>query len=191
MNRQNFTLDEIEQQLELLESEKRSIFSIFAGFIKTLLQIAILPALIYLVFAFLLGIAQITQDSMAPNFAEGDFVIFNRLETDYSYGDVIIVQSVEQQDFLINRIIGIPGDTVQITADLKILVNGQEVRENWKTSGELTQGNAALPITLEEGEYFVLSDNRDVSTDSRDKKIGNIQQEDILGIIVYRFKMSK
>ena len=191
MNRQNFTLDEIEQQLAQLENEKHSIFSLFAGFIKTLLQIAILPALIYLVFAFLLGIAQITQDSMAPNFAEGDFVIFNRLETDYKYGDVIIVQSVEQQDFLINRIIGVPGDTVQITPDLKLLVNGQEVRENWKTSGELTQGIASLPIKLDEGEYFILSDNRDVSLDSRDKKIGNIQQEDILGIIVYRFKMSK
>ena len=191
MNRQHFTLDEIELQLAQLEKEKRSFFSIIAGFIKTLLQIAILPALVYLVFAFLLGVAQITQNSMAPNFAEGDFVIFNRLETDYNYGDVIIVQSVEQQDFLINRIIGTPGDTVQITADLKILVNGQEVRESWKTSGELTQGTAALPFTLKEGEYFVLSDNRDATTDSRDKKIGNIQQEDILGIIVYRFKMSK
>ena len=92
---------------------------------------------------------------------------------------------------MINRIIGVPGDTVQITPDLKLLVNGQEVRENWKTSGELTQGIASLPIKLDEGEYFILSDNRDVSLDSRDKKIGNIHQEDILGIIVYRFKMSK
>ena len=98
MNKLNFTLDEFERQIEALEQENHSFFSLFAAFLKTILQIAILPALVYLVFAFFLGIAQISQDSLLPNFAEGDFVIFNRIEENYSFGDVIVVQSVEEQD---------------------------------------------------------------------------------------------
>ena len=191
MNKQNFTLDEIERQLEALEQEDRSFFSLFAGFLKTMLQIALLPVLVYLIFAFFLGIAQIQQDSMAPNFAEGDFVIFNRIEENYSFGDVIIVQSVDEQTLTAKRIIAIPGDTIEITADLQILVNGTKIRETWQSTGKLSQGVAALKLKLDEGEYFVLNDNRDNTNDSRSKNYGNIEQEDILGIVVYRFKMSK
>ena len=191
MNKQNFTLDEIERQIEALEQENQSFFSLFAGFLKTILQIAILPALVYLVFAFFLGIAQISQDSMLPNFAEGDFVIFNRIEENYSFGDVIVVQSVEEQDNVVKRIIAVPGDTIEITSDLRIIVNGNEIRETWQSTGTLSQGTASLSFKLNEGEYFVLNDNRDDNNDSRNKKYGNIEQENILGIVVYRFKMSK
>ena len=191
MNKQNFTLDEIERQIEALEQENQSFFSLFAGFLKTILQIAILPALVYLVFAFFLGIAQISQDSMLPNFAEGDFVIFNRIEENYSFGDVIVVQSVNEQNNVVKRIIAVPGDTIEITSDLRIIVNGNEIRETWQSTGTLSQGTASLSFKLNEGEYFVLNDNRDDNNDSRNKKYGNIEQENILGIVVYRFKMSK
>ena len=191
MNKQNFTLDEIERQIEALEQENRSFFSLFAGFLKTMLQIAVLPALVYLVFAFFLGIAQINQNSMLPNFAEGDFVIFNRIEENYSFGDVIVVQSVDEQANVVKRIIAVPGDTIEITSDLRILVNGHEIRETWQSTGTLSQGVASLSFKLDQDEYFVLNDNRDDSSDSRSKKYGNIEQEDILGIVVYRFKMSK
>ena len=191
MNKQNFTLDEIERQIEALEQENHSFFSLFAAFLKTILQIAILPALVYLVFAFFLGIAQISQDSMLPNFAEGDFVIFNRIEENYSFGDVIVVQSVNEQNNVVKRIIAVPGDTIEITSDLRIIVNGNEIRETWQSTGTLSQGTASLSFKLDEGEYFVLNDNRDDNNDSRNKKYGNIEQENILGIVVYRFKMSK
>ena len=191
MNKQNFTLDEIERQIEALEQENQLFFSLFAGFLKTILQIAILPALVYLVFAFFLGIAQISQDSMLPNFAEGDFVIFNRIEENYSFGDVIVVQSVNEQNNVVKRIIAVPGDTIEITSDLRIIVNGNEIRETWQSTGTLSQGTASLSFKLDEGEYFVLNDNRDDNNDSRNKKYGNIEQENILGIVVYRFKMSK
>ncbi len=191
MNKQNFTLDEIERQIEALEQENRSFFSLFAGFLKTILQIAILPALVYLVFAFFLGIAQINQNSMLPNFAEGDFVVFNRIEENYSFGDVIVVQSAAEQANVVKRIIAVPGDTIEITSDLRIIVNGNEIRETWQSTGTLSQGVASLSFKLDEGEYFVLNDNRDDNNDSRNKKYGNIEQEDILGIVVYRFKMSK
>ncbi len=191
MNKQNITLEEIERQLKESKKSDHSFFSLLAGFLKTLLQIAILPAIVYLVFAFFLGIAQVEQSSMLPNFAQGDIVIFNRLEKDYSLGDVIIAQSTQQQALIIKRIIGTPGDTIEITSNQQIIVNGEIIRESWQSTGELLQGSANLPITLKEGEYFVLGDNREVSIDSRHTEIGNIQEDNILGIVVYRFKMSK
>ncbi|MBQ4343090.1 MAG: signal peptidase I [Erysipelotrichaceae bacterium] len=191
MNKQNITLEEIERQLKLSQKSERSFFSLLAGFIKTLLQIAILPAIVYLVFAFFLGIAQVEQSSMVPNFAEGDIVVFNRLEKDYGFGDVIIAQSIEKQSLIIKRIIGTPGDTIEITDNQQILINGEPIRESWQSNGKLAQGRASLPITLKEGEYFVLGDNYEVSLDSRHTEIGNVQEENILGIVVYRFKMSK
>ena len=191
MNKQNFTLEEIERQIEAARKSEKSFGARIAGFFRFVLQIAILPALVYLVFAFLLGIAQIEQSSMLPNFAEGDIVIFNRLENDYSFGDVIVVQSVEEQTLTVKRVIGVPGDTVQINDNSQILINGNVVRENWQSTGTLTSGAASLPITLKEGEYFVLCDNHDANADSRTSSIGNIKEDEILGIVVYRFKMSK
>ena len=181
MNKQNITLEEIERQLKLSQKSERSFFSLLAGFIKTLLQIAILPAIVYLVFAFFLGIAQVEQSSMVPNFAEGDIVVFNRLEKDYGFGDVIIAQSTEKQSLIIKRIIGTPGDTIEITDNQQILINGEAIRENWQSNGNLAQGRASLPITLKEGEYFVLGDNRNHSSDSRNPAVGVIHREQIIG----------
>lgn len=191
MNNQNITLEEIDRHLEEIRKANNSFGARLSRFFKVVLQLSILPLLVYLVFAFLLGISQVQHDSMHPNFSEGDFVIFNRLETDYSFGDVVIVFSADQEEMIMQRVIGVPGDTVQITTDHKILINGEVIRESWKSEGTLTQGEAYLPITLNENEYFVLSDNRDDALDSRNSEVGNIQKDDILGIVVYRFKMSK
>ena len=191
MNNQNITLEEIDRHLEEIRKANNSFGARLSRFFKFVLQLSILPLLVYLVFAFLLGISQVHHDSMHPNFSEGDFVIFNRLETDYSFGDVVIVFSANQEEMIMQRVIGVPGDTVQITTDHKILINGEVIRESWKSEGILTQGEAYLPITLNENEYFVLSDNRDDTMDSRNSEVGNIQKDDILGIVVYRFKMSK
>lgn len=191
MNKQNITLEEIERHLEEIRKENNSFGAKAGGFFKVLLQLSILPLLVYLVFAFLLGVAQVQQASMSPNFSEGDFVIFNRLETDYSFGDVVIAFNAEQEETSILRIIGVPGDTIQITTDHKIMINGEVIRESWQTEGTLTQGEAYIPITLHENEYFVLGDNRNDSIDSRSDELGNVHKDDILGIVVYRFKMSK
>lgn len=191
MNKQNITLEEIERHLEEIHKENNSFGAKAGGFFKVLLQLSILPLLVYLVFAFLLGVAQVQQASMSPNFSEGDFVIFNRLETDYSFGDVVIAFNAEQEETSVLRIIGVPGDTIQITTDQKIMINGEVIRENWQTEGTLTQGEAYIPITLHENEYFVLGDNRNDSIDSRSDELGNVHKDDILGIVVYRFKMSK
>jgi signal peptidase I len=87
----------------------------------------------------------------------------------------------ENEQYYIRRIIGLPGETIQIT-DGKILVDGEEIDESRLHVTELEDaGIASDPVTLGGDEYFVLADNRLELSDSRDADIGNVKKEDIYG----------
>ena len=80
----------------------------------------------------------------------------------------------------IKRIIGMPGETIQIE-DGRVLINGQttDCPEGWLDAD--TAGAAAQPIVLGADEYFVLGDNRSASEDSRFASVGNVKESSILG----------
>ncbi len=103
----------------------------------------------------------------------GDIVVFNStLET-----------STGEKKRLIKRVIGLPGDVMEIS-DGKVFRNGEELIEGYifepYTSGSVEE------ITVPEGELFVMGDNRQNSADSRDSRIGMIDQKDIYGEAVIR-----
>ena len=83
----------------------------------------------------------------------------------------------------IKRIIGLPGETVQIMEDGSIYINGEKLEESYgrEVIQPETIGRAAEPIVLGEDEYFVMGDNRNNSSDSRTDIVGNIKREDIIG----------
>ena len=76
-----------------------------------------------------------------------------------------------------------PGETVQIDEDGKILINGEVLEENYgyEVIDSDHRGRAAEPVVLGEDEYFVMGDNRNRSSDSRYPDVGNIQKKNILG----------
>ena len=82
--------------------------------------------------------------------------------------------------YYIKRIIGLPGETVQI-ADGTIYINGEVLEESYGREVMQDPGIAAEPITLGEDEYFVLGDNRNQSSDSRDPSVGLIHRDEIIG----------
>ncbi|MDR2686280.1 MAG: signal peptidase I [Oscillospiraceae bacterium] len=125
-----------------------------------------------LLFGLLFGVAIVHGDSMNPSFRNSDFVLFSRLKRygagGYRPGDVVILraQAAGLRKY-VKRVVGIPGDQVDIGAAGEVLVNGEALGEPYAIGATLREDGAVYPLPLGEGEYFVLGDNRENSSDSR------------------------
>lgn len=124
-------------------------------------------------------------DSMSPVLKNGDVVLVDRLIYNAikpKRGDVIVFKpgGNENAHYLIKRVVGLPGETVQI-ADGKIYINEKECTEGIYVSDIQSAGIAAKPVELGEGEYFVMGDNHAGSDDSRTADVGNVRRRDIYG----------
>lgn len=105
---------------------------------------------------------------------------------DDSFGNFIKerlhLKHVKQDDYYIKRVIGLPGETIQLKGS-DIYINGEKLEENYGKDPIEEDGIAAVPIVLGEDEYFVLGDNRGNSTDSRE--IGPVKTKNIAGKVVW------
>lgn len=124
--------------------------------------------------------SHVVGDSMNPTYFDGDKIYVYRLETP-NRGDVMVVD--EGDKYVIKRCIGIPGDTIQVY-DGFVYVNDEKIQEDYLKVGEITAdaGIANSPVELNEGEYFMMGDNRSISYDSR--HVGKIKEEQILGVVL-------
>jgi len=130
--------------------------------------------------------------SMEPNFADGDYILTDKLTYRFrppARGEVIVFHSPKTpKTEFIKRIIGLPGDTVEIRGN-KIYINGRELVETYLPYPSLAYGpnkiRGAESITVPEGSYFVLGDNRGNSYDSR--YFGVIARSDIEGRTIFRY----
>ena len=123
--------------------------------------------------------------SMEPAIYSGDRVLVNRLIyeiKDPSRGDIVVFRpgGDENSHYSIKRIVGLPGETVQIV-DGKVYINGEEADRDIHVSGIAYAGVAEEPVELGEDEYFVIGDNAGVSDDSRTEDVGNVKTDDICG----------
>lgn len=122
--------------------------------------------------------------SMNDTLQDGDNLVVDKVTyrfSDIDRFDIVVFRNHNDKHmYYIKRIIGLPGETVQIQGD-DIYINGELLEEDYGKEAMASPGCAYEPITLGEDEYFVLGDNRNDSSDSRDPAVGNIQRDWIVG----------
>ncbi len=151
----------------------------------------------YTVYAFG-NLVVVSGNSMSPLLNSEDIVLMNQLKLDLGKPERfdVVVFKREDQKRNIKRIIGLPGETVQIQ-DGQVLINGQVLEEKGITmevDGEMVKaqkkialaGLAENPVVLGADEYFLLGDNRDSSEDSRFANVGNVKESQIIGKVWFR-----
>lgn len=128
---------------------------------------------------------KVEGESMETTLTDGDTVIIQKLS--YYFGtpdryDVVVFPIYNSETYYIKRVIGLPGETIQIKEG-KVYINDKELEDDIYGKDEFINdpGDAGEPITLASDEYFVLGDNRNMSTDSRSSYVGVIKKRNIAG----------
>ena len=166
---------------EEIEEEKPNVMRELLGM---LVYVGVVLAITFLIITFEGQRTHVSGESMENTLDDGDQLIVDKLT--YRFHDPerfdIIVFPFRYKDntYYIKRIIGLPGETVQIT-DGEIYINGELLKESYGREVMQDAGLAAEPITLGEDEYFVLGDNRNYSSDSRDPSVALIHRKEIIG----------
>lgn len=153
--------------------------------VNFLLYILIVFLLTYLVIHYVGQRTQVSGTSMEYTLSDGDNLIVDKISYRFHkperFDIIVFPFRYEEDTYYIKRIIGLPGETVQIDEEGTILIDGEALEESYGREVMLDAGQAAEPIELGEDEYFVLGDNRNASSDSRDPRVGVVYGKDIIG----------
>lgn len=158
--------------------------SILGELLSWLIYIVIVVILSLGIITFIGQRTKVSGHSMETTLSDGDNLIVDKIS--YRFRDperfeiIVFPFQYEEHTYYIKRIIGLPGETVQVI-DGYVYINGEVLDENYGLEVMDDQGIAAEPITLGEDEYFVLGDNRNHSSDSRDPSVGVLHRDDIMG----------
>lgn len=167
----------------------RSLWLFFLDFLETIVVSLAIFALVYI---FLFQPHQVDGHSMEPNFHNGEYILTDKVSYRFHEprrGDVVVFHSPQDErvDF-IKRVIGLPGDTVAVK-DGYAYVNGVKLPETFiNDPGQVLPGAflaADTPVTVPDGEFFVMGDNRLHSSDSREW--GFVTRAEIVGRAFFRY----
>ena len=172
--------DQLKQEL-LRENERKRYGYTLRNTIYILIVVA---AVAVLLSAYLISVLRVEGVSMSPNLEDADLVIAVHTK-EFEPGE--IVGFYYNNRILLKRVIGSPGDTVDMDADGNLFVNGVMLEEPYlseKDYGDYT--DVGFPYQVPEKRFFVVGDNRKESIDSRSGTIGTITSDQVVGKIVLR-----
>lgn len=170
---------------ELKEAQKEEKETSFLReILGWILYVAIILGVTYLIITYVGQRTRVSGDSMESTLYTGDNLIVDKLSYRFRdperYEIIVFPYRHESNTYYIKRIVGLPGDTIQIKNGY-LYVNGERSDENYGLERMNVAGIAAEEIHLGEDEYFVLGDNRNNSSDSRDPGVGILKREEIIG----------
>lgn len=176
---QELSTEVLEQSLYKIKFKKK-YFKILKSTFYTLIVVAAVAALLA---TLLLPVVQIFGESMSPTLNEKEIIICVKDKTP-ERGDIYAFYY--NNKILVKRIVGCPGDTVAIDEGGDVYINGELLSEEYITGKSLGECDIEFPYKVNEGEYFVIGDNREVSLDSRLQELGCVPQDQLLGKLYFR-----
>lgn len=175
----------MEEQKRQETSETRQEKNPVREVLSTILYLALVILAAYLIVTFVGQRTEVNGSSMENTLDNGDNLIVDkisyRLGSPKRFDVVVFPYPQNPSTYFIKRVIGLPGETVQIDSSGKIYINGQVLEENFGREVISNPGLAQEPIKLGEDQYFVLGDNRNNSMDSRDSRVGLISGKSMVG----------
>lgn len=172
--------------VEVLEAElkKEQYKSNYSRVLKsTVFSLLVVAAVAVLIAVLLLPVLQISGTSMTETLQDEDIVVAVN-GSSYRTGDVIAFYY--NNNILIKRVIASAGDWVDIDEDGNVFVNEEQLDEPYISEKALGECNIDLPYQVPDGKCFVMGDHRAVSIDSRNKSIGCVSNDMVVGKILFR-----
>ena len=149
----------------------------------TVYVLTIVAAIAVLIATLVLPVLQIEGTSMEPTLANGDIVLLTKT-TNFDRGELCGFSW--NNKLLIKRVIGIPGDWIEIDTDGSVYLNGEKLDEPYAAQLSVGECDLEFPYQVPQEQYFVLGDMRESSIDSRNTLIGCVKKDQIVGKVFFR-----
>lgn len=144
---------------------------------------------VVLLFTFVIRLIGVDGHSMVPTLQDGDrlLVLSSLLYDDYAYGDIVVLRKSEfLEEPIVKRVIATEGQTVDIDFESgSVYVDGTLLDEPYVNELTFLQEGTEFPLTVPEGCIFVMGDNRNHSSDSRDARLGTVDTRYVIGKAVF------
>ncbi len=165
--------------------EKERSKSMLRTILGYILYILVIIGLTWMIVTFVGQRTRVSGQSMETTLQDGDNLIVDKISYRFHdpsrYDIIVFPYKYEENTFYIKRIIGLPGETVQVK-DGYTYINGKKLTSDIYGREVMDEpGIAEEPVKLGKDEYFVLGDNRNDSTDSRDPDVGVLKKSDLMG----------
>ena len=149
----------------------------------TVYVLTIVAAVAVLIATLVLPVLQIEGTSMEPTLHNGDIVLLMKT-TRFKRGD--LCGFTWNNKLLIKRVIGVPGDWIEIDTDGTVYLNGEKLDEPYVEQKAFGECDLEFPFQVPQEQYFVIGDMRESSIDSRNTLIGCIPKDQIVGKVFFR-----